>query len=133
MLRLSQYIAINASMKITFPTSQSELIRSARGGNSQRAFARELDVSPSSMSRYESEQLGAPVSVITRCLTIVSRQLLGPEPVLSPAETALFHARSAVTAIERVVPRSRRVRVPGPSPVPEMRRNARSRPHKSGK
>lgn len=118
-------------MKFIFPRSQRELIRCARGGKSQRSFAGELGVGPSSMSRYESEQLGAPVSVITRCLQIVGHQFSGKEAVMSPTEAALFHARSAVSAIEQVVPKQRGGKAPGQWAAAKGSRKGLSRPYKS--
>lgn len=90
----------------SLPTSQSELIRTARGRRSQAEFARLLDVDRSCLSRYESEQLGAPPSVITYCLREVGRQLVGA--VLEPSSLieALTHAREVVAALERTRPGS---------------------------
>lgn len=83
------------------PTSQGELIRTARGGLTQAAFAKVLGVDRSCLSRYESEALGAPTSVINFCLGSLTT---------SPTETggldkaslrqALANARQVVKALE---------------------------------
>jgi len=53
---------------ITFPTSQKELLRVARGSRTQVEFAQVLGVARSTLSRYESEKLGLPVHALNRCL-----------------------------------------------------------------
>lgn len=89
-------------MNPTFPRSQKALIAAARADRTQAEFAREFRIDRSLLSRYENEKLGAPVEVITRCLEIVSDQLSGTATSGGLASTALFHARAAVTAIERL-------------------------------
>jgi transcriptional regulator with XRE-family HTH domain len=53
---------------MTLPNSQKELLRSARGNRTQREFAQLLGVARTTLSRYESEQLGLPVHALNRCL-----------------------------------------------------------------
>ncbi len=89
---------------MTFPTSQSQLIRLARGERSQAEFAQLLGVDRSCLSRYEREILGAPPSVITYCLSALSRQTQGITGTGTPLEQALERARELVAALERANP-----------------------------
>jgi len=50
------------------PTSQRELLLAARRNRTQRELAELLGVARTSLSRYESEQLGLPVHALNRCL-----------------------------------------------------------------
>ena len=85
---------------ISFPSSQRELLIAARGQETQAAFARRLGVDRSCLSRYESEQLGAPTSVLNFCLEQISAQLQpGNSPVI---QEALLLVRQAAEALERV-------------------------------
>lgn len=85
---------------ISFPSSQRELLIAARGQETQAAFARRLGVDRSCLSRYESEQLGAPTSVLNFCLERISAQLQpGNSPVI---QEALLLVRQAAEALERV-------------------------------
>lgn len=82
-----------------FPTSQGELIRAARGGETQAAFAEKLGVNKSSLSRYESERLGAPTSVLNYCLRAVAGQLQDDQ--VSAVQQALTLVRRAAQTLER--------------------------------
>lgn len=83
-----------------FPTSQGELIRRARGGQTQTAFAKVLEVDRTCLSRYESEQLGAPTAVINFCLRAVAAQVdAGPDEA-TPLAKALRLTRDAVRQLE---------------------------------
>lgn len=86
---------------IEFPASQAELIRMARGIRSQAEFANELGVDRSCLSRYEREILGAPPSVITRCLREVVQQLHTADAAAAPLYRVLANAREVVTGLER--------------------------------
>ena len=59
----------------------------------QAAFAAELGVDRSCLSRYESEALGAPTSVLNHCLQLLAKRSSSQQPVSSPIERALLHAR----------------------------------------
>ncbi len=83
-----------------FPSSQSELIKFARGGRSQAEFSRLLGCDRSCLSRYESETLGAPPHVITRCLQIVAAMVQAAEQPARPLERVLGLARQAVAELE---------------------------------
>ena len=86
--------------QIAFPTSQRELLVTARGKESQAAFAKRLGVDRTCLSRYESEQLGAPVTVINFCLHRISDQLQAGQ--ISPIEEVLALVRRAADTLERV-------------------------------
>lgn len=59
-------------MAVQFPTSQGELIKRARGEKTQSAFAKELGVDRTCLSRYESEKLGASTKVLNYCLRAIA-------------------------------------------------------------
>jgi DNA-binding XRE family transcriptional regulator len=82
-----------------FPTSQGELLRAARGAETQTAFAKRLGVNKSSLSRYESEKLGAPTTVLNYCLKAVANQLHDGEA--SAVQQALTLMRRAAQTLER--------------------------------
>lgn len=86
--------------EIAFPTSQRELLVTARGQESQAAFAKRLGVDRTCLSRYESERLGAPVAVVNFCLRRISDQLQAGES--SPIQEALALVRRAADKLERV-------------------------------
>lgn len=92
-------------MTLPFPRSQGELIRAARGARSQKEFAQVLQVDRTSLSRYESEQLGAPTSVINFCLKALA-DAQDAQTARAHLTRALEHARLAVGELERVAPRS---------------------------
>jgi hypothetical protein len=84
---------------ISFPSSQRELLIAARGQETQTAFARRLGINRSSLSRYESEQLGVPTSVLNFCLEHISTQLQsGSSPAI---RQALLLVRKAAETLER--------------------------------
>jgi hypothetical protein len=87
-------------MALPFPISQGELIRRARGGKPQAAFARELGVDKTCLSRYESEKLGAPTKVLNYCLRAIAAHA-GQRDDARPVEQALEHVRQAVDFLER--------------------------------
>lgn len=90
----------NRNVDIEFPQTQSALVRMARGSLSKTEFARILGVHRSSVSRYESEVIGAPPKVINHCLcAIVAR----PGLVAGNTEIAgaLASARHLVGLLER--------------------------------
>lgn len=84
------------------PQSQGELIRTVRGKRSQVAFAHELGCDRSCLSRYESELLGAPTSVINFCLKAISQEMRQPGAMGLPIDVALRNAKEVVTALERL-------------------------------
>jgi len=83
-----------------FPISQGELIRTARAGATQAAFAKLLGVDRSCLSRYESEALGAPTSVLNHCLKVVALQAAKVTEQDTDLQRALRHAQGTVTALE---------------------------------
>jgi ribosome-binding protein aMBF1 (putative translation factor) len=80
--------------------TQGQLIRAARGTMSQSQFAQVLKVDRSCLSRYESEQLGAPTAVLNHCLRVVATQLAGDGAPESPVERSLRLAREVVAELE---------------------------------
>lgn len=83
----------------TYPTTQGALIRAVRGVATQADFAKRLGVDRSCLSRYESEDLGAPTAVINYCL----RAIAGLSPDTDEADElqrALRHARELVAELE---------------------------------
>ena len=88
-------------MALPFPTSQGELIKRARGEKPQSAFAKELGVDRTCLSRYESEKLGAPTKVLNHCLRAIAAQAGQSDAGGQPVEQALAHARQAVDFLER--------------------------------
>lgn len=91
------YIALSMP---PFPTSQAELIRFARGDRTQDEFARELGVDRTCLSRYEREHLGAPPSVITHCLALLSKPAHLSGSADASLGAALNQARSLVKLLE---------------------------------
>lgn len=83
-----------------FPTSQAELIRRARGAQTQTAFAKVLQVDRTCLSRYESEQLSAPTAVINYCLRAIAAQADGGQGGTTPLAKALRLTRDAVRELE---------------------------------
>jgi len=83
-----------------FPTSQSELIKCARADSTQAEFARSLGVDRSCLSRYESEALGAPTSVINTCLRIVALRATEFDGNSSGLQRSLKLARALITELE---------------------------------
>jgi transcriptional regulator with XRE-family HTH domain len=86
-------------VEVPFPTSQGELLKAARGSETQTAFARRLGINKSSLSRYESERLGAPTDVLNYCLRKVANQLQDGQ--VSAVQQALALVRRAAETLER--------------------------------
>ncbi|MBA4284401.1 MAG: XRE family transcriptional regulator [Xanthomonadaceae bacterium] len=86
---------------ISFPRTQGELIQIARGDRTQAEFARTLNITQGTLSRYESEVSGASKEVINHCLRLVSERQSQFEP-LAPFTRALRQARDAVDELERL-------------------------------
>lgn len=87
-------------MVYVLPTSQRELLIAARGPSTQADFAKRLGVNRSCLSRYESEQLGAPTSVLNYCLKAVAELHSGVEGA-SIVQQALTHVRRAADTLEQ--------------------------------
>ena len=87
-------------MAHAFPTSQRELLIAARGASTQAEFAKRLGVDRSCLSRYESEQLGAPTSVLNYCLKAVAELYSGAEGATA-VQQALAHVRRAADTLEQ--------------------------------
>ena len=85
----------------SIPTSQGELIRLVRGERTQKQFAALVGVDRTCLSRYESETLGAPTSVINYCLKSLSATT-STDDVPWPLEQALAQARLVVASLEKV-------------------------------
>ena len=96
----------------SYPRSQGELIRSVRSDRTQAEFAKILGVERSCLSRYESEVLGAPASVISYCLAALAREAESKAGQSWPIAEALKRARDTVAALERLqgLPESPRIR-----------------------
>jgi DNA-binding XRE family transcriptional regulator len=86
----------------SFPVRQGELIKQVRGTLSQAEFARQLQVSRSCLSRYESEKLGAPTAVINHCLGAIAAQLSGLIADGDPLQRALQLSRDTTRQLEQV-------------------------------
>jgi hypothetical protein len=95
-------------MTLQFPTSQGELIKRARGENTQSAFAIKLGVDRTCLSRYESEKLGAPTRVLNYCLRAIAAHAGQSVEGGRPVEKALEHVRQAVDFLERATQSERR-------------------------
>lgn len=85
-----------------FPTSQGELLRRARGERSQTAFAKLLGVDRTCLSRYETEALGAPTSVLNYCLRAVSGSAESAGNGDASIDNILLNARHLVAQLESV-------------------------------
>ena len=79
-----------------FPTSQGELIKHARGEKTQSAFANELGVGQTCLSRYEGEKLGASTKVLNYCLHAIAAHAGQSEGGGRPVEQVVEHVRQAV-------------------------------------
>ncbi|CBJ36221.1 conserved protein of unknown function [Ralstonia solanacearum CMR15] len=84
---------------MSYPRSQSELLRQARGKRTQKDFAAYLEVDKTCLSRYESGKLGAPARVVDACLALVADQLEGSRSERGVQE-ALQSARKTVALLE---------------------------------
>jgi len=101
--------------KLTFPTSQADLLRLARGPLTQAEFAKALGVDRSCLSRYESEKLGAPASVISHCLRTIAAAANTGSSGDSMLQKALWSARQTLSTLEELAseatgPRLKRAR-----------------------
>lgn len=85
----------------SFPARQGELIKLVRGTLSQAEFARQLRISRSCLSRYESEKLGAPTVVINHCLSAIAAQLSGIPSGGDPLQRALQLSRDTTRQLEQ--------------------------------
>lgn len=83
-----------------FPRSQRELIRAARAEATQVAFAKRLGVDRSCLSRYESEALGAPTSVLNHCLKFIAARAAASAAPVTDVQRALRYAQQVVIALE---------------------------------
>lgn len=83
-----------------FPRSQRELIRAARAEATQVAFAKMLGVDRSCLSRYESEALGAPTSVLNHCLEVIAQRAAAGMAPVTDVQRALLYAQQVVVALE---------------------------------
>lgn len=96
----SNSIATTASSKRMFPPrSQGELVRWARGDSTQAEFAAAAGVHKSSLSRYESEQLGAPTHLINYCLARLA-DAVSEQSHAEGVEGALENAKRTVILLE---------------------------------
>ena len=73
----------------------------ARGTQTQAQFAAALGVDRTCLSKYESEKLGAPASVISYCLRAIAPQDNAPagESIL---RRALWSARQTLSTLEQL-------------------------------
>ena len=83
-----------------FPKTQGELVRFARGQETQASFAARLRVDRSCLSRYERGELGAPTAVIDHCLQEVARALAKTGEPADPIGKALALTRQAVEELQ---------------------------------
>ena len=89
-------------VEVQFPTSQGDLLKAARGRETQAAFAEKLGINKTSWSRYESEKLGAPIDVLNYCLKAVAERF--QDGNMSAVEQALALVRRAAHTLEQAVP-----------------------------
>lgn len=87
---------------VSYPQSQAELIKLARGDRPQVEFARLLGCDRSCLSRYEREVLGAPPHVISKCLQLVAASLAGQRPQWQPFDKVISHVRQAMAELEQL-------------------------------
>jgi len=92
---------------LIFPRSQAELIRAIRADKTQAAFAKDLGVSRSCLSRYESGTLGAPTKVIDHCLSALAQRITGESPESAPLDRAVSHVRRALADLEMAAQKTR--------------------------
>ena len=83
-----------------FPRSQRALLRAARAEATQAAFAKMLGVDRSCLSRYESEALGAPTSVLNHCLNVIAQRAAEGAAPVNDVQRALRYAQQVVVALE---------------------------------
>ncbi|WP_028231351.1 helix-turn-helix domain-containing protein [Paraburkholderia mimosarum] len=82
------------------PRSQGELLRWARGESTQAEFATVTGVHKSTLSRYESEKLGAPTHLINFCLARLADYVSDHSHTEMGLEGALDNARRTVVLLE---------------------------------
>ncbi|WP_075643244.1 helix-turn-helix domain-containing protein [Caballeronia sordidicola] len=82
------------------PRSQGELLRWARGESTQAEFAAATGVHKSTLSRYESEKLGAPTHLINYCLVRLASFVSDHSHSELGLEGALDNARRTVALLE---------------------------------
>lgn len=82
------------------PRTQGELIRWARGKNTQAEFAAAHGVNKSSLSRFEAEKAGAPTHLINDCLAQFADFLLANPGAADGIQGALDNARKTVSLLE---------------------------------
>ncbi len=64
------------------PFSIRDLVRVARGSESQKSFCKLIGVSQASLSRYEKGDISPPSNVIEHCMQLVYSSALGTDPVM---------------------------------------------------
>lgn len=82
------------------PRSQGQLLRWARGALTQAEFAALTGVNKSTLSRYESEKLGAPTHLINYCLARLAELVSDHSHSDAGLEGALDNARRTVAMLE---------------------------------
>jgi len=82
------------------PRTQGELIRWARGKNTQAEFAAAHGVNKSSLSRFEAEKAGAPTHLINDCLAQLADFLMANPGAADRIQGALDNARKTVSLLE---------------------------------
>jgi hypothetical protein len=82
------------------PRTQGELIRWARGKNTQAEFAAAHGVNKSSLSRFEAEKAGAPTHLINDCLSLLADFLMANPGAGGGIQGALDNARKTVSLLE---------------------------------
>lgn len=87
--------------EFSYPKSQSELLRVARGDLTQAEFARELRVDRTCLCRYERERLGAPSRVINHCLERVAAMAAAKLPD-AHIDRALLYTKNAMKSLEEI-------------------------------
>jgi transcriptional regulator with XRE-family HTH domain len=87
------------------PRTQGELLRWARGDNTQAAFALMTGVNKSTLSRYESGKLGAPTRLINYCLERLADALSEQSHSEEGIGGALENARRTVVLLEELAQR----------------------------
>lgn len=77
-------------------------MRWARGDATQADFAALAGVNKSSLSRYETEKLGAPTRLINYCLARLAEAVSEHSHTESPLESALENAKRTVQLLEEL-------------------------------
>lgn len=86
-----------------YPTSQKELLSEVRGDRTKTDFAEELGIDRSTLSRYESEELGASTKVLNYCLRAIAARSgqAGDGDSLGTVAQALSLTKRAVGLLEQ--------------------------------